>query len=194
MRQEPTFALAVAATLSIGIGASTAVFGVASATLLSRIPYESAERLAIGGSTRDGRPELGHVSGLDYFDYRDSNRSFDDLAAFNPFPMPATVTGVGEPWEVQTGFVTWNLLRTLRVAPVLGRSFLPAEEAQADAQVVLISFAVWQSRFAGAPRRRRADAHARRRSADHRRRPAGGAPLRRCGPARRRRAVEHAPR
>ncbi len=150
MRQEPTFALAVAATLSIGIGASTAVFGVASATLLSRIPYEGAERLAIGGSTWEERPGLGHVSGLDYFDYRDSNRSFDDLAAFNPFPMPATVTGVGEPWEVQTGFVTWNLLRTLRVAPARGRSFLPVEESQADARVVLISFAVWQNRFAGA--------------------------------------------
>ena len=92
MRQEPTFALAVAATLSIGIGASTAVFGVASATLLSRIPYESADRLAIAGSSRNGRAELGHVSGLDYFDYRDSNRSFDDLAAFNPFPMPSRRT------------------------------------------------------------------------------------------------------
>jgi len=64
--------------------------------------------------------------------------------------MPATVTGVGEPWEVQTAFVTWNLLRTLRVAPVLGRSFLPSEEARADAGVVLIGFAVWQSRFASA--------------------------------------------
>jgi putative ABC transport system permease protein len=150
MRREPTFAVAVAATLSIGIGASTAVFGVASATLVSRIPYEGAERLAIGGSSWNGSPELGHVSGLDYFDYRESSRSFDDLAAFNPFPMPATVTGVGEPWEVQTGFVTWNLLRTLRVAPLLGRSFLPAEETQADARVVLIGFAVWQSRFGGA--------------------------------------------
>jgi putative ABC transport system permease protein len=150
MRQEPTFALAVAATLSIGIGASTAVFGVASATLLSRIAYQSADRLAVGGSSWNGRPEIGHVSGLDYFDYRESNRSFDDLAAFNPFPMPATITGVGEPWEAQTGFVTWNLLRTLRVAPVLGRSFLAAEEAQPDARVVLIGFAVWQSRFAGA--------------------------------------------
>lgn len=150
MRREPTFALAVTATLSIGIGASTAVFGVASATLLSRIPYEDAGRLVIGGSSWNGRPEIGHVSGLDYFDYRESNRSFDDLAAFNPFPMPATVTGVGEPWEVQTAFVTGNLLRTLRVAPALGRSFLPEEEAQADARVILISHAVWQRRFGGA--------------------------------------------
>jgi putative ABC transport system permease protein len=60
------------------------------------------------------------------------------------------VTGVGEPWEVQTGFVTWNLLRTLGVAPVPGRSFVPAEEVQTDARVALISFAVWQSRFVGA--------------------------------------------
>lgn len=150
LRREPTFALAVAITLSLGIGASTAVFGMLSTTLLSRLPYHEPHRLVIGGSTRDGRPETGFVSGADYFDYRDSNRSFEDLAAFFPFSMPEVVTGSGEPWEVDTGGVTWNLLRTLRVVPALGREFRPEEEAQPDARVLMITFSLWQRRFGGA--------------------------------------------
>jgi predicted permease len=149
LRREPTFALAVAVTLSLGIGASTAVFGMLSATLLGRLPYHEAHRLVIGGSTWDGRPGLGNVSGLDYFDYRESNRSFESLAAFLPFSAPSTVTGSGEPWEVETGAVTWNLLRTLQVAPILGRHFRPDEEAQPDARVAIISFGLWQRRFGG---------------------------------------------
>ena len=150
LRREPTFALAVAVTLSLGIGASTAVFGMVSTTLLSRIPYNAADRLVVGRTTRNGSG-AGFVSGLDYFDYRESNRSFDSLAAFFPDSAPYTVTGSGEAWEVEVSGVTWNLLRTLRVDPVVGRHFRPDEEAQPGAPVAIISFGLWQRRFGGTP-------------------------------------------
>ena len=149
LRREPTFALAVAVTLSLGIGASTAVFGVVSTTLLSRIPFAEPDRLVVGRTTRAG-VGAGFVSGLDYFDYREFSRSFDGLAAFYAFPASMAVTGVEEPWVVEAGYVTWNLFRTLRVDPVAGRHFLPGEEAQADARVAMISFGLWQRRFGGA--------------------------------------------
>ncbi len=151
LRREPTFALAVAITLSLGIGASTAVFGMLSTTLASRIPYREPHRLVIGGAkwAQYPGPELGFVSGLDYYDYRDSNRSFDDLAAFLPFSAPSTVTGRGDAWSVDSGQVTWNLLHVLQVRPAAGRFFRPDEESQADARVVVISYALWQTRFDG---------------------------------------------
>jgi len=149
LRREPQFALAVAVTLSLGIGAATAVFGMVSTTLLSRIPYAEPERLVVGQTTWRG-VSGGFVSGLDYFDYRESSRSFDDLAGFYAFPMSQTVTGDGDPWAAQSGYVTWNLFRTLRVNPVVGRLFLPEEEAQADARVAIIGFGLWQRRFGGA--------------------------------------------
>jgi putative ABC transport system permease protein len=150
LRQEPAFATAVALTLSLGIGASTAVFGMASATLASRMPYAAADRLVVGGSTWEGKaPEVGFVSGLDYFDYRESNRSFESLAAFSPFCVSLTVTGGGDPWEVEVTSVTWNLLRTLRVDPFVGRHFQQEEEAQPEVRSVLISFGLWQRRFGG---------------------------------------------
>jgi len=125
LRSEPTFALAVALTLSLGIGASTAVFGIMRTTFLSRIPYSAPDRLVVGRTTQNG---IGaeSVSGLDYFDYRESSRSFDSLAAFylvafNGPPTLLTVTGSGDPWIADAGYVSWNLFRTLRVDPIIGR-------------------------------------------------------------------------
>jgi len=149
LRREPQFALAVAVTLSLGIGAATAVFGMVSTTLLSRIPYTEPERLLVGRTTRNGVGG-GFVAGLDYFDYREFSHSFDDLAAFYAFPIPQTVTGDGDPWAAQSGYATWNLFRALRVDPAVGRRFLPEEEARADARVAIISFGLWQRRFGGA--------------------------------------------
>jgi putative ABC transport system permease protein len=136
LRREPTFALAVTLTLSLGVGASTAVFGMASTTRLSRIPFSEPDRLVVGRSTLDGAGG-GFVSGLDYFDYRDASRSFDGLAAFYPFPDSLAVTGRGDPWHARAGYVTWNLFRTLGVRPVVGRDFLPEEEAEVDARVAI---------------------------------------------------------
>ncbi len=148
MRRESTFAFVVMLTLALGIGASTAVFGVVSTTLLSRIPYDAPDRLVIGRTTRDG-VGTGFVSGLDYFDYREASRSFDFLAAFYAFPQSLVVTGVEEPWVADAGYVTWNLFRTLGADPIVGRHFLPEEEARADARVAIISFGLWQNRFGG---------------------------------------------
>jgi putative ABC transport system permease protein len=148
LRREPTFALAVTLTLSLGVGASTAVFGMASTTRLSRIPFSEPDRLVVGRSTLDGAGG-GFVSGLDYFDYRDASRSFDGLAAFYPFPDSLAVTGRGDPWHARAGYVTWNLFRTLGVRPVVGRDFLPEEEAEVDARVAIISDGLWRGRFGG---------------------------------------------
>lgn len=151
LRAEPTLTVVVALTLSLGIGASTAVFGVLSTTLLSRIPYEEPDHLTIGRTAYVGAPEgtFNGVSFPNYLDYRESNRSFEDLAAIWDGISQVTVTGNEEAWAASTSYATWNLFHTLRVTLVLGRSFLPEEEEQDDPRVVLISFGVWQTRFGG---------------------------------------------
>jgi len=151
LRREPAFAITVALTLSLGIGAATAVFGVLSTTLLSRIPYREPDRLVVGQKSFRSQANAGPVSAADYIDYRAQSRSFDELAALQDFIGSRIVTGGQEPWEATSTRVTWNLLRTLGVEPALGRSFLPEEEAQADAQVAIISYQLWQNRFGGRP-------------------------------------------
>jgi hypothetical protein len=148
LRREPGVAMAVALTLSIGIGATTAVFSTINTALIRRIPFTEPDRLLIGLKTRNGTTGSGLVAGFDYLDYRRLGRSFDGLAALTPAGQQ-TVTSDTEPWVAEASRVTSNLFRVLQVNPVAGRHFLPEEEARGGARVVLISFALWQNRFAG---------------------------------------------
>ncbi|UCG86206.1 MAG: ABC transporter permease [Gemmatimonadota bacterium] len=150
-RSEPTFVATVAITLSLGIGASTAVFGVLSTTLLSRIPYAEPDRLIIGRTVYIGAPgrTFNGVSIPNYSDYRESSRSFESLAAVMDGINRVTVTGGDEVWSATTSYATWNLFRTLGVNPAVGRHFLPEEEHQEDLRVAIISFGLWRGRFGG---------------------------------------------
>jgi len=147
MRRDAGFTVVAVLTLGIGIGANTALFGTLNAALLRPIPFPEADRLVSGVKTIGGVP-AGSVSRVDYFDYREQCRSFEDLAALTNFGMQHTVTGEGAPQRVQAGYVTWNLFRTLGVEPVVGRHFLPEEE-QPGAGVVLVSHGLWQRRWGG---------------------------------------------
>ncbi|MGD2155166.1 MAG: ABC transporter permease [Gemmatimonadales bacterium] len=136
--------------LAIGIGATTALFSTVNTALLSGLPYQQPDRLVIALKTMDGVMS-GPVSRVDYFDYREYSRSFEELAALTTFTMQFTVTGGRQPELVDAGFVTWNLFRTLGVNPIVGRHFLPEEEDPSGGGQILISYGFWQSHFGGDP-------------------------------------------
>ena len=96
MRKSPGFALIAVLTLALGIGANTAVFSVVDTVLLRPLPYDHPERLALISETESVAPndELG-VAAQEYLDYRDQNRSFSALAAFESTGM--NLTGAGAP-------------------------------------------------------------------------------------------------
>ena len=81
MARRPVFTAVVVLTLAIGIGVTTAMFGIVSSALLSRLPFEDPDRLVLGRATFDGNINPW-VSGYDYFDYRDQSQSFESRAAF----------------------------------------------------------------------------------------------------------------
>ncbi len=149
LARSPGFTVVATLILAVGVGATSALYTTIDAALLRPLPYDHPDRLVLGQKTRDGVPN-GPVSRLDYFDYRDRSRSFTQLAALADFAMIQTVTGGDRPDLVRTGFVTWNLFRTLGVAPVLGRDFLPREE-QGGATAVIISDGLWRRRFGASP-------------------------------------------
>lgn len=150
LRRNPGFAGVAVATLALGIGATTALFSTLNAILLQDLPYREPARLVAGTKTVDGRT-AGPVSQVDYFDVREQGRAFTDLALVSNGAGRVAVTGDGKPELVGAAQATWNLFRTLGAEPVAGRSFLPEDEARNDAAVALISFGLWQRRFAGAP-------------------------------------------
>ena len=143
------FALVAILILAVGIGANTALFSTVNTVLLRQLPFQEPDRLVVCLKTMKGELN-GAISRLDYFDYREQSRSFVDLAALIDSTVQYTVTGGDEPELVHTGFVTWNLFRTLRVNPVYGRHFLPEEEG-GGAGVVILSYGFWLHLFGGSP-------------------------------------------
>src|SRR5262252_2834802 len=128
MRKNPGFTFVAALTLSLGIGANTAIFGVVNAILLRPLPFKDPERLvmvfdreaeAAGGD----RTPLG-VSDLS--DLREQSRSFTGIEAFTGIPF--NYTGGESPEQVLGFAVTARFFSTLGVQPQIGRDFSPDEE------------------------------------------------------------------
>src|SRR4029453_6461869 len=80
-----------------------------------------------------------------FFDWKEQNSVFEDMAAF--FDNTSTLTSEGEPEEVPSQVVTSNLFPMLGVSPILGRGFLPEDASPNQPRVVLLSYGLWQRRY-----------------------------------------------
>jgi putative ABC transport system permease protein len=136
--------------LALGIGSTTALFSTIDAVLIRSLPFAEPDELMIGLKTTGGRLS-GPVSRVDYFDYRELNRTFDHLALFHDYSHQSTLTGGDQAELVRVTQVSWNVFPTLGVAPAAGRLFLPADEEAGGRGGVLISHGFWQRHFGGAP-------------------------------------------
>ena len=146
--KSPGFTAVAILTLALGIGANSTIFSWINATLLNPLPavrhMDGLVSLTRAGSAI---PEL-IFSYPDYVDLRDRNRSFSGLAAFKNCRVD--LTGVGKPENVWGLLATANYFDVLEVRPVLGRGFLPADDAKINgAPVVVISYGLWQTHFGG---------------------------------------------
>jgi putative ABC transport system permease protein len=147
LSRSPSFTAVSILTLSLGIGSATAVFGVLSAAFLRPLPYASPDRLIAISETRRG--EEISVSYPNFLDWREQNRTFQQLAAFAP-RTPALAAEGTAPERVRAQVVTSNLFGVLGVAPIRGRGFIESEERVGTERVAVIGYGLWQRRFAGA--------------------------------------------
>lgn len=142
--RAPGFASVSALTLTLGIGATTAIFSLVYAVLLAPLPYPDADRLVRIWETSPQGATRNVVSSGNVVDWRERARSFDVIGAHRA-PYPVTLTGEGDPAQVVIDGIHPDAMRALDVGPVLGRT-LQAEDA-VDGNVAVISHAVWQSRY-----------------------------------------------
>lgn len=149
--KAPGFTIAAVLALALGIGATTAMFGVVYGFLFRPLPYPNAEQLVMLQSrqTRSGS-DLG-VNFLDFKDWQQQAQSFSDLAYFNLRWNGNLESGSGVTETLKTTFTTWNLFTLLGVEPVLGRGLTSADDAPDAPRVLLISQRLWQRDFAGDP-------------------------------------------
>jgi predicted permease len=149
LAKRPGFTLTVALTLSLGIGANTAVFSLIDAFLLRLLPVRDPQHLVFVRATNP-RGEITDSFPYPIFEqFRDQNRSFSGIFAVDNTRVSVTVDG--QPEMVWGDFVSGSYFDVLGVSAILGRTFT-AEDDQAGKQpVAVISSGYWERRFGRDP-------------------------------------------
>lgn len=144
--KRPGFTAVAVVTLALGIGATTSVFSLVSATLLGALPVAQADRLVfVASADRTTGGELS-ASYPDFLDWQEATSSFSELAAFAPETL--TLGGAGVE-RVPAELVSDNYFRTLGIRMSRGRDL--ADDGAAGSTEAIVSEAVWQRRLGGAP-------------------------------------------
>jgi putative ABC transport system permease protein len=148
LRKNPGFTALAVLTLAIGIGANSAIFGLANAAFFRPLPYPNAERLAFlwQNNQRTGEME-GLVSYPNLADWRSQSKSFADLAFF--MSGKSILSGNGDPVRTPGALVSTNFFSVLGVSPLIGRSFLSDEQIPGHSNVAVISYHLWRTRYGG---------------------------------------------
>jgi len=151
LAKNPGFTAVAVVTLALGIGANTAMFSVIEAVLLRPLPYSNATQLVRVASTweRGGVTTPYSSSAPDFFDWRDQNRSFSSMFAYDVGDF--ALTGQGEAKRARAVLATAGMFSTLEAHPLLGREFLADENHKGANHVVVLSYGLWQADFGGMP-------------------------------------------
>lgn len=150
LRRQPIFTLVAVLTLTLGIGANTAIFSVVYQLLLRPLPYPAADRLAfIWNSYKGSNLEQASVSIPDYVDRKTEVPGIEDATLMTQ--RSANLNVGAAPEQLRALAVTPSFFSTLQREPFLGRAFTD-DEAQpgADTYVILTS-GLWKSHFASDP-------------------------------------------
>ncbi|HEX5082657.1 MAG TPA: ABC transporter permease [Blastocatellia bacterium] len=153
----PMYTAIAALSLTLGIGANSAIFSVVNAVMLRPLPYHEPERLVMlqwrnlkTGRTSRIAPDIFH-------EWKKNNRDFEEMAAVVALDQK-TLTGAAQPEQVHLQQVSANFFTMLGVQPALGRLFSQNEdmpqatgktERPHGERVVILSYGLWRQRFGG---------------------------------------------
>jgi predicted permease len=144
--KTPGFAVICVLTLALGIGANTAMFSIVNGVLLRPLSYHEPDRL-LELSTSTPQFREGSISYPNFLDWQERSRSFEGMAAYREDVF--NLTGQPTPERLRGEMVSATIFPVLRVNPVVGRTFNPAEDRLGGAQVVLLTSNYWKTRFNG---------------------------------------------
>lgn len=148
--KNPGFTAIAVLTLSLGIGANTAIFSVVNGVLLRELPFPEADRIVTlwENNTVDGL-ERDDVSPANFLDWRERQKSFEQLAYANPFSFDYLAGA--EPVTLRSALVSKGFFDVLGASPLHGRIFAPEEYEEGKNKVVILSHGLWQRRFGADP-------------------------------------------
>lgn len=150
--RDPGFTAVAVLTLALGIGANVAVFSVVDAVLFRPLPYRNSDRLVEFMSIKEpGTPRWRGVVGLTRGEVEIWRRQTQIFERIEASGSRGVVIDGDEPQRANAGELSAGMLEFLGVSPMLGRSFGPEESVAGSDGVVLISEAIWKTRFGGDP-------------------------------------------
>jgi len=146
--QSPGFTLIAVLTLALGIGATSALFSVVNGVLLNPLPYPHSERLIV---------IYARIAGLDsapveypnFLDWQRDSRSFASMAAYRNEDYNYVGNSEGE--RLSGYMISASFFDTLRIAPVLGRTFRVDDDQIGAAPVAMLGGGFWKRRFGSSP-------------------------------------------
>jgi predicted permease len=148
LRRRPGFTAIASLTLALGIGASTALFGVVKAVLLTPLPYSRPDGIAVLWSAWKGFDQTW-LSYDEYEGWKADIPAFANVGIFSDGAVNLTENGESE--RLRAGFIDKDILPILGVQPSLGRGFTAEEDVPNGPTVVILGNDVWQRRYGADP-------------------------------------------
>jgi predicted permease len=152
LMRSPGFTLISVLVLVLGIGATTSLFTIVRAVLLKPLPFADSDKLVmVYEHFRDASSGEYYnvVAAADFVDWRRQTHGFEDMAAWRGYGFNLTGTHAELPEVVQAAGGSANLFSLLGVQPALGRAFTDEEDQPNANHVVMLSWNLFQRRFAG---------------------------------------------
>src|SRR5580698_1192303 len=144
LRKSPGFTVVAVVTLALGIGANTAMFSVINSVLLHSLPFRDASRVMVVWKTMsNGQPNA--FSTPAFLEMQQQGEILAHMGAFSS--ITSNLAGKDVPERIAGGKMNYDLLPVLGVQPSLGRAFSAEEDHPGAGKLVLLSHALWQTRF-----------------------------------------------
>lgn len=151
LRKQPVFTLAAIATLTIGIGANTAIFSLVYQILLRPLPFPGQERLVwVWNTYGKAAEDRTAVAIPDYLDRKTQAPAIEDAALFTP--RFVALTGDGAPEQLRALAVTPSFFSTLGRGPARGSAFTDADLQSGGERLAVLTHAFWRTRYGSDPR------------------------------------------
>ncbi len=150
LRKNPGFSLAAILTLALGIGANAAIFSLVYGVLLRPLPYQSGGQLVVlhQQNTKAAIPDIS-FSAKELTDYRQQSHTLEGIVEHHT--MVFLLNDGSKAERVQSAVVSGNFFDVLGVKPILGRTFIDADDQMGAAPVIVLSYKYWQEHRGGDP-------------------------------------------
>ncbi|MDJ0653165.1 MAG: ABC transporter permease [Xanthomonadales bacterium] len=148
--KSPAFSLLTLAILSLGLGAAIFGFGVLNAIVLKPLPFKDAQELMhLETAILERDINSREVNYDDFLDWRETQKSFEDLGGF--YSGTVNIMGTEKPERFDGGFMSHGSFSIIGVEPLMGRGIQPADTVYGAPDVIILGYQVWQRTFNGDP-------------------------------------------